>query len=299
MLAETVFLPPRRRGLLINTAALLILGGVVGGCLAFALHLPVGGGFALLLLLAGLLCAPLGLVLYRIYGLINASYTFERDGLRLRWGLRAEDIPIPEIEWIRPASDLVLPLNNPLIAWPGALVGGVNVPDLGPVEFLASERETLLLVATPAKIYAVSPANPGGFTRAFRDMTEMGSLAPLPSFSTRPAAYARTVWRNRAARILTGAGLGLVVLLLVAVSLGIGSRQTVGLGFGPDRKPLDPVPAAQALLLPVLGGLAFALDLVLGFLLYRREGSRAVAYLLWIGGILTPLMFLVAAFFIL
>ena len=296
---SSVFLPPRRKGLLLDAAALVILGGGLAGCLAAASRMAMGGGLALVLLLAGLLCLPFGLALYRLYALATAAYTFERDGLRLRWGLRAEDIPIPVIEWVRPASDLVLPLPRPRISWPGALVGSVNVPDLGPVEYLASDYDTLLLVATPARIYAVSPADPNAFTRTFRRMTELGSLAPLPSYSARPAAYVRSVWQDRVARILIAAGLGLALLLLVAVSLGIGSRATVSLGFGPDRAPLEATPAAQALLLPALGGLAFGLDLGLGLLFYRRVGGHEIAYLLWAGGILTPLMFLIAAFYIL
>jgi hypothetical protein len=294
-----VFLPPRQRGLLLNAASAVLLGLVTTACFTTAFNQPVGSSFVLLLLIAALLCLPLVLILYRIYALLSASYTIERDGLRLRWGLRAEDIPIPEVEWVRPASDLALPLPKPIFSWPGALIGSVRTTDLGLVEFLAAENRTLLLVATSTKIYAVSPADPGGFTSAFRRTTEMGSLLPIQSYSTRPAAYVTHVWQDRAARILTSAGLGLAVILFVAVSLGIGGRATIPLGFGPDRQPLEPVPAVQVLLLPVLAGLAYAADLILGFFFYRREERRPLAYLLWAGGVITPLTFLIAAFFIL
>jgi hypothetical protein len=55
----------------------------------------------------------------------------------------------------------------------------------------------------------------------------------------------------------------------------------------------------QVLLLPVLAGLAYAADLILGFFFYRQEERRPLAYLLWAGGVITPLAFLIAAFFIL
>ena len=299
MIFPAVFPPPRQRGLLLNAVAVLLFGLAAAICFMNAFNQPVGGNFVLLLLVASLLCVPFVLILYRIYALLSASYTIERDGLRLRWGLRAEDIPISEVEWVRPASDLALPLPRPFLSWPGALIGSIRTSDLGVIEFLASENRTLLLVATEAKIYAVSPADPGGFSAAFRRTTELGSLLPIPSYSTRPAAYVTHVWQDRAARILTAAGLLLAVILFVAVSLGIGGRASIALGFGPDRRPLDPVPAVQVLLLPVLAGLAYTADLILGFFFYRQEERRPLAYLLWAGGVITPLAFLIAAFFIL
>ncbi len=294
-----VFPPPRLRGVLLNTALALLLGGGVATCFILAFSQPIGSRFVLLLLVASLLCLPLGMVIYRLYALLNAHYTIERDGLRLRWGLRAEDIPILDVEWVRPASELVLSLPRPFLSWPGALLGSIRTADLGQVEFLAAESRTLLLVATPQKIYALSPADPGGFTRAFRRTTEMGSLLPITSYSTRPAAYITHVWQDRAARILTAAGLVLAVLLFVAVGLGVGGRATISLGFGPDRQPLEPVPAVQVMLLPVLAALGYAADLVGGLFFYRRTELRPLAYLLWAGGVTTPLAFILAAFFIL
>jgi len=55
--------------------------------------------------------------------LIGTQAYWLAHGLRLRWGLRAEDIPLPEIEWIRPASDLGFHLPKPFLSMPGALLG--------------------------------------------------------------------------------------------------------------------------------------------------------------------------------
>lgn len=296
MVFPVVFLPARRKGLILNLGAAVVLAAAIGASLAAAFTLPIGGTFLLLFLLAGLLSLPLVTVIYRIYALLVASYTVDRDGLRLRWGLRAEDIPIPEVQWVRPASDLVLPLRLPNLAWPGALIGLVNIADIGPVEFLASERASLLLIATPYKVYAISPADPGGFSKAFRRTTELGSLAPLPSYSARPAAYITSVWDDRAARILFVAGLGLTLLMFVTVGLGlkVGSN-----GLGLDIANLQPeaAPAVQKLLLPFLGTASFGFNLLLGMLFYRRIENRPLAYLLWAGGAATPLIFIVGIFF--
>jgi len=280
-----VFHPPRRLGIVFNIAAGIILAGAAAASLLAAFSLPIGSTFLLLFLLALLLCAPLGAVIYRLLALFNASYTIDRDGLRLRWGLRAEDIPIHEAEWIRPASELALPLRLPLLGWPGAFLGQASSPDLGPVEFLAAERGRMLLIATPAKIYAISPADVNGFSKAFRRTTELGSLAPLPSYSARPAAYLNHVWNDRAARILFSAGLGLTLLMFVIVSLGFSSALSN-----------SSAPSMQNLLLPFLGSVSFGLNLLLGLAFYRRI-NRPLAYLLWAGGAAAPLIFSIGILF--
>jgi hypothetical protein len=297
MVFPLIFLPPRRTGLILNLAGAAVLAAAVGASLTTALALPIGSTFLLLFLLAALLCLPLGLFIYRIYALLVASYTVDRDGLRLRWGLRAEDIPIPDVQWVRPASDLVLPLHLPTLAWPGALIGLVNIADIGPVEFMASERASLLLIATPSKVYAISPADPGGFSKAFRRTSELGSLAPLPSYSARPAAYITHVWSDRAARILFSAGLVLTLLMFVTVSLGlnVGANGVLGLNIG-NLQP-EAAPAVHKLLLPFLGTASFVLNALLGMLFYRRSENRALAYLLWAGGAVAPLIFMIGIFF--
>jgi hypothetical protein len=294
-----MFPPDRRRGILLQSAATAFLFIAAAVCLLSAAGLPVGSGFVLLILLGLLFAVPLPFLAYRLYALATAVYALERDGLRLRWGLHTEDIPIQAIEWVRPASDLVLPLPLPRLCWPGALLGAVNVPDLGPVEFLASETATLLLIATPARIYAVSPADSNAFLKAFRRATEMGSIEALPPRSARPAVSLRRVWRDLPARLMIAGGLALSLLVFLAVGLGIGGRVSVSLGFTPARAPLPPVPAAQALLLPFLAASAFVLDFILGYIFFRRAEQRAIAYVFWLGGLITPLIFLLAAWFIL
>jgi hypothetical protein len=227
--------------------------------------------------------------------LLRARYLVERDGLRLRWGLRAEDIPIQQVEWIRMATDLPYVLPLPLLRWPGALLGHVRVRELGQVEFLASEVDGLLLVATPLKVYAISPSDPAAFLRAFRGTIEMGSIDPLQSMSVRPAAYIQSVWQDKLARWTVGLGVGVALILFVTVSLAIPGRSGVSLGYSPDGSPLPPVPAEQMLLLAVLGAFAVAADLIGGLFFYRMEDGRPVAYLLWGVGLLAPLLLLVAA----
>lgn len=292
---NTLFLPSRRRGLIFHGILFVLLAG--SGALIFwlALRQQVGSDLLFYLVLSVVLLAPVPLVLYRLVSLQQASYTLERDGLRIRWGLRAEDIPLPQIEWIRPASDLGFPLRLPLTSGPGAFLGNVTVEGLGAVEFIASDRQTMLLVATHSKVYVISPADPNAFMRAFRQVIELGSLSPLSSFSVRPVAFLERVWADRPARILIAAGLILSLALFFLVSIRIPGIQQVSLGYDVARRPLQPGPAESLMLLPVLCGFAYVLDLLSGLFFYRIELRRPLAYLLWGAGIVEPLLLLAGA----
>jgi membrane protein YdbS with pleckstrin-like domain len=91
----TDFPPPRRTGVIVQIVLALVLGAAVGIALWNATLIQAGLYFVFLLLLSLILLFPLGISIYRAYALLQARYSLERDGLRLRWGLRAEDIPLP------------------------------------------------------------------------------------------------------------------------------------------------------------------------------------------------------------
>ncbi len=298
MPVTSTFYPPRRRGLIIHGLAALLMG--IGGGIAFwlALQGEVGARFILLLMASILLLAPLPLVLYRAYALWQANYHMDRDGLRLRWGLRAEDIPLPEVEWIRPAAEMGFRLPLPFWRAPGAILGARNIEGLGPVEFMASEVKPLLLIATPRRVYAISPADREGFEHAFYRIIELGSLTPLSPFSARPVAFAQRIWQDRLARMLIITGFGLGGLLFLASAWVMATQASISLGFAANLQPFEPGPPERLLLLPVMGSLAYLLDLTAGVFFYRRAEQRPVAYLVWVGCVLTPLLLLIGLAFI-
>ncbi len=291
---QTSFLPPRRLGVIFHVAAGLILLGAAAIIFLQVYQKGAGEGFILGILASILLVAPLPLLIYRGYALTQASYTLDRDGMRLRWGLRGEDIPLPEIEWVRPANEMGFRLPLPFLQWPGAVLGKRKIEGLGEVEFIASDLRTLLLVATPEKVYAISPADQRAFVRSFRLIIELGSLTPIPSYSVLPAAFAQRVWSDRLARWTMLAGLGMTLVCFVLAALIIPTRQSISLGYDAARQPLDPVSPERILLLPLLGSVTYTIDLIAGLFFYRREDQRKVAYLLWASSVLTPVLLLLA-----
>lgn len=290
----TLFIPPRRSGIIFHAAAALVSAGSGTVALLYALRSAVGVPFVLAMLLGVLLIAPLPLLLYRGYALLRAVYTLERDGLRIRWGLRLQDIPIYEVEWVRPLSELGFNLPLPWLHLPGGILGTRIVPELGLVEFMAADTEHMLLIATPDRVFAISPADPRAFVRSFQRAIEFGSLTPIPAYSVRPAAYVSRVWADRLARIPLLISGVLTAVLFVAVALLIPTHGPLSLGFDPSGSPFPPGPPERLMLLPVIAIFMFLVDLLVGLYFYRWDDQRGVSYLLWLSSPITPLLLMIA-----
>ena len=180
-----------------------------------------GGGpsFVVYLLVGIIGLAPIPLFGYRAFALLRAEYILDRDSLEVRWGLRDEDIPLTDIEWVRSMQDLTQPLSLPPMPMPGAILGLRRHRDLGLVEFIASERKNLLLVATAKRVYAISPADPVEFTQTFARAVELGSLTPAKPKSVYPSFLLTEAWRSGLVRFLWLAALFLNIGLIVWISL--------------------------------------------------------------------------------
>jgi hypothetical protein len=292
------FLPPRRRGIILHSVLAVFLAAVSAGSLVLGLQQQVGSYFVFLLVISVVLAPPVIWLTYRGYALSQSEYSLERDGLRIHWGLRSEDIPLPKIEWVRPAAELGFHLPLPLLWLPGGILGTRTIEGLGPVEFIASERRTMLLIATPEKVFVISPADANGFMRAFQRAMEMGSPTPLVSHSAVPAAFLQRVWSDWAARWLIAAGLVFCTALFVYVSMAVPTLSRISLGFDRLGHPVEFGPPERLLLLPVLAIFAYAVDLSAGLFFYRRFGDRPISYMLWAGSALTPILLIVAALFL-
>lgn len=290
--------PPKQFGLLVHILLSLGLVGLSGWGIWNLTFTQVGPNFAIFLLDALLALVPLPLFLYRAYALVRADYILDRDSLELRWGLRDEDIPLTDIEWLRPASDLSTPLRLPWLPIPGAVLGLRRHPDLGVVEFLASSSRNILLVATSKRVYAISPADAARFAQTFARTIEMGSLLPAESKSVYPSFIFSRAWENPLVRFLWLSGLFMNVGLGIWVMLTIPTLDQISLGFAPTGAALPPSPASQLILLPVISSFLFLVGLFAGIYFYRWGTHRVLAHVLWASSALSALLFLLAVLFI-
>lgn len=292
------FPPPKRRGLIVNSVILLVLTVILVFGVINLSSLEVGPVFLVALLVSLAAFAPIPFFIYRLYSLWRADYHLDRDSLAIHWGLRLEDIPLNDIEWIRPAEDLTNPLTMPPLPLPGGLLGMRRHPDLGVVEFLASDRKKLLLVATAKRVFVISPDNPAGLAQTFARATEMGSLAPTEAKSVYPSFVVTQAWESGVARYLWLSALFLNIGLFIWASLIIPSTPNVALGpefigGGPES-----VPSSQLIIFPVASLLLALIGWIAGLYFYRWERERVLAFIVWGSGTLTSLLFLLAVLFV-
>ncbi len=227
------FPPDRRLGLFIHAIVIAVLAAVsVFGLINLSKE-EVGPFFVLYLLISLLAFVPIPFLGYRAYALLRADYYIDRDSLAMLWGLRIEDIPLSDIEWVRPASDLTRPLLLPPLRLPGAILGTRRHPDLGLVEFIASNSRNLILIATSKRIFAISPRNAAGLVQTFARATEMGSLTPTEAKSVYPSFIITQAWDSPMARFLWISGILLNLGLIAWVGLLIPSLSQIPFGFNP------------------------------------------------------------------
>lgn len=292
------FPPPKQKGLLVHGIIALVLTAIVVAGLIQLVFVEVGPAFLIWLLVTLAAFAPLPFFGYRLAALYRASYEIDRDSLAIHWGLRVEDIPLNDIEWIRPAEDLTNPLNLPALPLPGALLGMRRHPDLGAVEFIASDPKKLLLVATAKRIFVISPDNPAGLAQTFARATEMGSLAPAEAKSVYPSFIVSQAWESGLARYLWLSALFLNIGLFIWASLIIPSTPQVALAVQAADNTIETVSSSQLLVFPVASFLLAIIGWIAGLYFYRWDRERILAFIVWGSSTFTSLLFLLAVLFI-
>jgi len=292
------FPPAKQFGLLLHALLIFVLAGASVWGFANLTNAQMGPLFITYLLVGILAFAPIPFLGYRAYALYKADYYIDRDSQAILWGLRVEDIPLTDIEWVRPASDLTNPLFLPRLRLPGAVLGTRRHPDLGAVEFIASSARNLILIATSKHVFAISPRDPASLVRTFARATELGSLTPTAAKSVYPSFVITQAWESPIARFLWMTGLLLNLGLVAWVSFLIPSLPQVPFGFDAFRVPNEAVPSVRLILLPLISSLMFITGLLAGLYLYRWDRERPLAFIIWLSSTLCALLFLIAVLFL-
>jgi hypothetical protein len=292
------FPPAKRFGLTVHGIMILVLVSISAWGIFNLTQTQVGPTFVTDLLIALLTFAPIPFLGYRIYALLRADYCIDRDSLAILWGLRIEDIPLTDIEWVRPASDLTRPLALPRLRMPGALLGTRHHADLGLVEFIASDVKNLILVATSKRVFAISPRDAAALVHTFARATELGSLTHAEPKSVYPSFVVTQAWESPIARFLWMAGFFLNLGLVIWVGILIPSLSQVPIGFNAVGTPNATTSSVRLILLPLISALMFVIGLLAGLYFYRWERQRTLAFIVWGSSAISALLFLIAVLFL-
>lgn len=275
-----------------------MLGAIAGVGFVNVARSQVGPYFVIYFLMALLAFAPMPFFGYRAYALYKADYYIDRDSLAMMWGLRVEDIPLTDIEWVRPASDLTRPLVLPRFRLPGSILGTRRHPDLGLVEFIASSSKNLILIATAKRVFAISPKDAAALVRTFARATELGSLMPAEPKSIYPSFIVTQAWENSIARFLWMSGFLLNLGLVIWVGILIPSLTQIPFGFDAFGAPQYVESPVRLILLPLVSASLFAAGLTAGLYFYRWEKTQPLSFIIWISSTICALFFLIAVLFL-
>lgn len=290
--------PPPHRGLTLQVLFIILLTLLSATFIVLASQQPIGLRFTIYVLVAGFSFFPLPFLTYWLYSLNRANYNLDRETLTLTWGLRMEKIPVSEIEWVRPVQAMETQIHLPFLHPPGAITGTRHHRDFGTVEFLASDRNALLVVATSRQTYVISPQDAIGSMQNIQRVIEQGSLSPAAPQSLYPTFIVGQAWESKLTRYFWLSGLFLNIGLLIWVTLLIPTLKTIPLGFLPSGNAGDPVPGAGLILLPIISLLIYMTSWVAGLSFYRHPDKRPLGHIVWAGSVLSTLLFLVAVMFI-
>ncbi|OGO19883.1 MAG: hypothetical protein A2Z14_08685 [Chloroflexi bacterium RBG_16_48_8] len=279
--------PPKLQGFIIGGLLFILLsGGIIFGILQLAsgeLTQLLGVWVSLVVIGSPLLL----MVGYRLYGLITARYILERDGFFLQWGFSFEQIPISSIENLIKGEELQIRLRPPFgFYWPGCVIGKKKVEKFGLVEFFATKvGRGQVILPLKGRSLVISPPDVETFHQSFLDIVRLGALEEIPVKSIRPDFFSARLWADRLARFLILSGLVLILCLLGYLAFRTpGLPGSVPFGFGITGLPDTFVPPSRLLLLPLVGGFYWLVDLVIGVWLYRLKEDRRIAYVVWFTG---------------
>lgn len=300
MKATTFFFKPiARKGLIIHGLFLIFLLAIITILIIPLFNEPLGFIFILYLLSALLFAIPIPIIGYRFFALLNSAYIIESDGVRLKWGMRLEDLPMNKILWVQSVHDFQTPIRYPFFSVPGAYLGTVKQKNLPPIEFIASDKKNLILIGLENKIFAVSPLKINSFSSVFKEQMEYGSLEEIIPQSIQPSLVFTRIFKLPYMIILIIAGFILNLILLFTSGVFSTQYETINLGFNVLGMITDPISSTQLMLLPTISLLFYFANIFLSALVYRDETRAHLVYLLQIMNSVSCLLFLLALSFIL
>jgi hypothetical protein len=163
--------------------------------------------------------------------------------------------------------------------------GRARLPDNRPARvFTTASLAQSTLVLTPDCAYVLSPRDPSAFIEAWRVRRPLGPTQSWREEERRARFLELPLWRDRMAWTLIGLSL-LANLALQGYLTSIFDRLPAMLSFHFDLLgQADRIAnRSEILRLPQVALLMLALDLTLGFIVYRRQ--HIAAYLVWGGGL--------------
>jgi hypothetical protein len=237
--------------------------------------------------------AALGVLLYWSVATVRLSYRVTRNGVVITWGASRLQVPVERIQAVLPFNDFDGRTQLGAVRRPWWLGGGTGQARLadGREVYLRTSLPLAqsLVILTGQSVYVVSPQRPESFVQTWQARRPLGPTQYWPEQERRTWLLGLPIWNDQVAWGLVAGALGAALALNGYLAFIYDRLPAVlSLHFDVLGQPDRIGGRAELLRLPVLAAVLLALDLTLGFAVYRRE--RVAAYLVWGGGIILQLL---------
>jgi hypothetical protein len=180
------------------------------------------------------------------------------------------------------------------LTWPGYCIGRGYIQGLGLTLFYADVPPSRqAIVVTPTLAYGISVPDMESFKEVFGACRQIGPSVEVKQES-RQSAYVRwAIWGDRFAQgvLLGGVALNLALFAILCFRYPR-LPNLLPLHYDIEGRVDRISPRSEIFVLPVIGLITLAANVVLGGVLYRRE--RVVSYITWGGALLVQILFLLA-----
>jgi hypothetical protein len=261
----------------IGLAAALVVLTLDGALLLLLLRRPITLFSFVLALLIVLSLPLLALLGYWLYGFFRLRYLLDRNGLTIVWAATRRIIPLPRISRVVRGETVEGETVIQGVSWPGCHVGYGDLPGIGETFFCAT-RPLLdqLLLVTPSRAYAISPADLDGFLADLELRRRLGPLKSLAEETHKAPWMTLPIWADRGTHLLLALGAVVNAGLFAYVCWRYPALPSLlplhfdALGQ-PDRIGLR----AEVFKLPAIGLVILAANSALALLLHGRERLAA------------------------
>ena len=277
-----------QRGWIVGLILIAVLLSATVGLVVYAVSSPINIWLFVIIMLAVATLGSAIRLVYQLWGLMTASYSMDRNAVIIHWGGTEHTVPMALISEVISGSDLQNLKIRPGIRWPGCFLGIGKADDIETILFYATEFPSQqVILRTKTVAYAISPADLETFLPALRERLEMGPTQEVEEKSTHPPFLDWAIWHDR-----WGWGLLLGAFTLLVTFVGFLCWRypylpsQIGLRFSASGEPMLLTSKNRIFYLSLLGLIFTILNGSIGLFLYHR--LRAAAFFLW-SGLLTSL----------
>jgi hypothetical protein len=232
------------------------------------------------------------LLAYWSVAALRLRYRLDRNGLMIWWGASCLVVPMERIRSIVPGSEVNADGDERAgwqafrgLSWAGLRVGHARFSDGRPVRVLSTgPLSESAVVFTPDHAYVVSPRDQAAFIQAWQVRRPLGPTQYWREEEQRSRLLGLSIWRDRMAWTLVGLGLLANLSLHVYLTFVFDQLpQMLPVHFNVVGQADRIASRTEVLRFPQVALVMLVLDLILGFVTYRRQ--RVAAYLIWGGGL--------------